>query len=709
MKAAEAILLDFIRKSPQLIIPIYQRTYSWTEPECRQLFADIQKAGSDTSINAHFIGSIVYIQKSLYQVSETASLLMIDGQQRLTTVTLLLLALMKHLQKLPKDKQEIKAGFSPAKIFDYYLINHLEEGNARYKLLLSETDKDTLISLIDGIEVEQKKSITIINNYNLFDTLLEDFDDLSVICNGLAKLMIVDVSLDRERDNPQLIFESMNSTGKELTQADLIRNYILMGLEPNIQTKIYKNYWQQMEFGFGQKAYSTHFDGFMRNYLTIKTGSIPRIGDVYDAFKKFSRETIASNIQIEEIVSEIRDFSKYYCAIVLGKEKDTDLEKAFHDIRELRVDVSFPFLLVLYKDYVDGLLSKDNFLCLIRLVEAYVFRRAICSIPTNSMNKTFANLWKFINKNKYVESVLAQFLLLPSYRRFPRDEEFTRELKQRDLYNFPRKSYWLRRIENFNRKEFVPVNEYTIEHIMPQNPKLSQRWKQDLGDEWERVHKTYLHTLGNLTLTAYNSEYSDKPFIEKRDMEGGFGQSPLQLNYGLNQVNIWNEKAILERATRLCELATKVWKAPVLDDHIISEYVPKKQAATQYTLSDHPYLCQENTKYNKESSELFELIRKEILEIDPVVTEEILKLYIAYKAEKNFVDITPLSSKLKLTLNMSFSLIQDERNKCKDVSNLGHRANGDVEVIFSSADELPYIMGLVRQSFDTQMQDGEEL
>lgn len=531
MKATEAKLLEFLKKSPQFVIPIYQRTYSWTERECRQLWDDIIRTGRNDNVSAHFVGSIVYVEKGLYQVSSQSPLLVIDGQQRLTTVTLLINALVQALG----DKEPLD-GFSARKLRNYYLLNPEEDGERHYKLILSQTDKDSLIAILNTTEQPKDYSIRITENFKLFQDLVAGYkDNLAAICKGLAKLVIVDISLNRDQDNPQLIFESMNSTGRELSQADLIRNYILMGLEPPLQNKLYEQYWRPMELGFGQKAYADDFDSFMRHYLTVKTGNIPKVGEVYDAFKQFA---LPFKAREEELVSNVRDFARYYCAIALGAEKDAELKLVFHDIRELKVDVAYPFLLELYGDYATGVLSKEDLVQAARLVESYVFRRAVCAIPTNSMNKTFATFGRSLKKDRYLESIQATFLLLPSYRRIPSDDEFERDIQNKDLYNFRSRSYWLRRLENHGRMERVPVDEYTIEHILPQNENMSDSWKSDLGPEWERIQKTYLHTLGNLTLTGYNSEYSDRPFSEKRDMPGGFAQSPLRLNESLRTLPI---------------------------------------------------------------------------------------------------------------------------------------------------------------------------
>lgn len=698
MKATEAKFLDFIKKSPQFVIPIYQRTYSWTEQECKQLWDDILRTGNDDNISAHFVGSIVYIEKGLYQVSSQSPLLVIDGQQRLTTLSLLIAALAKTLENMPEDRREPVEGFSPRKLRNYYLINPEEDGDRHFKLILSQTDKDSLISIVSNKELPKEYSLRIEENYNLFQSWISSLKmNFEILCKGIAKLIVVDIALNRDQDNPQLIFESMNSTGRELTQADLIRNFILMGLEPQLQTRLYEDYWRPMEVDFGQGAYESHFDSFIRHYLTIKTGEIPRIGDVYESFKKYSRLPVVAKSGVEFLLSEIRTYSRYYCSMAIGAEEDTELKMAFHDLRELKVDVAYPLLLELYHDYINDILSREEFLESIRLIESYVFRRAICSIPTNSLNKTFATFSKPLKKDRYIESIKAQLLLLPSYRRFPNDEEFKRELKTRDLYNFPRRSFWLRRLENYQRKERVQVDEYTIEHILPQNKNLSKEWKDELGPEWEQIHETWLHTLGNLTLTGYNSEYSDRSFLQKRDMEGGFAQSPLKLNQGLGNLKNWNDETIKERAEQLSKVAVKVWPAPELENEILDEYRPKPESKFEYTIEDHPHLLSGNVR------ELFERFRKEVKSIDPVVTEEFLKLYVAYKAETNFVDVVPQAKRLRLTFNMPFPEINDPKGICKDVTGLGKWGNGDVEVGFSSLDQLSYIIGLARQAFERQI------
>lgn len=693
MKALAAGLLGFLENSTQFIIPIYQRTYSWTGKECLQLWEDILRAGRDDKINVHFVGSIVYIEEGLSQITNRSPVLVIDGQQRLTTMTLLLAALSNAVG----DREPIK-GFSTSKIVKRYLVDEEEEDDLHYKLLLTQTDKETLKAIVSGKEIPAEYSIRVSQNYKLFEDWLKKHDsELNVICKGLSKLVIVDIALTRDQDNPQLIFESMNSTGRELSQADLIRNFILMGLEPKLQSRLHKEYWRPMEVEFGQEAYTSHFDGFMRHYLTFKTGIIPRLDGIYEGFKEYARTPDVEAAGIEGLVRDVRSFARYYCAMALGAETHAKLKTVFHDLRELKVDVAYPFLLELYQDYDKEILSVEDFEQAIRLIESYVFRRAICAIPTNSLNKTFSTFTKSLKKDRYLESIKAHFLKLPSYRRFPKDEEFQRDIQTRDLYNFRSRSFWLRRLENHERKERVSVDEYTVEHIMPQNPDLSSAWRASLGENWKTIQEERLHTLGNLTLTGYNSEYSDRSFKDKRDMEGGFKNSPLKVNIGLGQIEDWNEQAIKDRAAQLAISATKVWESPKLTKEILDEYSQHKESSSSYSIEDHPHL------HGSEMRILFDKLRREILALDPCVNEEFLKLYVAYKAETNFVDIVPQAKQLRLSLNMHFPEINDPRGLCKDISGLGRWGNGEVEIKLNNQDDIPYVMGLIRQSLEQQL------
>jgi len=700
MKATEANLLEFLQSPQQFVIPIYQRTYSWTLAQCQQLWNDIRNAATNPAITAHFVGSIVYIKRSHYQVSEKIpQQLVIDGQQRLTTITLLLTALRAHLEKQSGDGLEMPV--STEEINDYYLFNKHGKDERRYKLLLTQSDRETLIHLVEGHDRREPFSRRMIENYDFFRAQLSKSNvDLARLYQGISKLLIVDISLNRDHDNPQLIFESLNSTGLDLSQADLVRNYVLMGLEPQEQDALYNNYWYPMEQSFGHGEYSSYFDRFMRDYLTVRTGRIPNLGDVYAEFKSYVRGT--SDRTMQQVVADVYSYSQRYVRIAFAKAEDKEINTILRDINILKVDVAYPFLLELYDDYDQGRLTREEFIEALKLVESYVFRRAICGIPTNSLNKTFATLGRELDKSRYLESVKAAFLLKDSYRRFPNDEEFSQQLLIKDVYNFRNRNYLLRKLENYNRKESVDVESYTIEHIMPQNEELSHEWQQELGDNWRETHAKYLHTIGNLTLTGYNSELSDRPFQVKRDMEGGFRDSPIRLNRRLANLEHWNEEEIKNRAEDLAGIAIKVWSHADLPPQTLAEFRKASEPGEkqEYTIETHARYLQGSML------ELFESLRKRILNLDASVREEFKKLYIAYKTTTNFVDIIPQKSRLLLSLNLDISEIVDPKVPLKDVANQGRWGNGDVEVGLSSHDQLEDVMALVRQAFEKQAEDG---
>jgi uncharacterized protein with ParB-like and HNH nuclease domain/predicted transport protein len=689
MKATSAKLLSVIKGPKQFIIPIYQRTYSWQLAQCQKLFNDIARISKDPSAPGHFIGSVVYFQESIHTVSDVPELLVIDGQQRLTTVSLLIAALSEFI----KDN-DIEIETSHTKLQNYYLLNPEEDGDLRYKLLLTRKDKETLIDLIKGIPKKPEHSLRVIENFNFFKDKINK-DNAADIYNGIQRLFIVDVALEKDKDNPQLIFESLNSTGLDLSHADLIRNYILMGQEVGLQTELYERYWYPMEQSYGNE-YSKFFDLFMRDYLSVKTGNIPNLAKVYEAFKNYALGNIAPDT-ITEIVEDIYRYSEHYVNIVLSKEPDTDLLKAFKSVKHLNVDVSFPFFLPVYNDYVDDVISKSELLEIISLVENYIFRRSICSIPTNSLNKTFLNLYKSIQKENYVESVKAIFQMLDSYKRFPTDSEFEHQFQIKNVYNFRNRGYLLSNLENHKRKEFVNVNDYTIEHVLPQNPNLSAAWQTMLGEGWKDVQEVYLHTIGNLTLTGYNSELSDGPFRNKKSIEGGFDDSPIRLNDFFRKTNAWNAEQIQLRAKELARKAKEIWSAPNLSSETLETYKPKAKTTEVYTMASYEYL-------EGEMIEVYEALKKRILNIDASVYEDYKKLYIAFKSSTNFVDIVPQKARLRLSLNIPFSNLIDPKGLCKDVSDLGRWGNGDVEVGISNLNELDDIMELIEQAFDKQME-----
>ncbi|OOQ01005.1 hypothetical protein B0X50_04625 [Helicobacter pylori] len=687
MDAKATTLLNFFEENQnnQFVIPIYQRLYSWEKEQCKQLWDDIIKTGGNDQIKGHFIGSILYVLDG--NTHSNNPLLIIDGQQRLTTITLLFIALRNH----SSDEVKILEKFSH-KETESYLINSDKDGDKKFRLILSESDKDTLLSLIDENKRKPSElSLKIMENFKLFEEWIrKNTDKLETIFKGLEKLMIVWIALKKEKDDPQLIFESMNSKGIELTQTDLIRNYIVMETEVEKQEDFYNGYWRAMEEDFKQNE--TLFNRFVRHYLTIKTGKIPNIKKVYEAFKDYRQK---KGIEIEDLLKDLQKYCGYFCQIAFKKEADKDLNKALSFLVDLERDVIYPLLLELYGDYSDGVLSKQDFIPIIALTESYICRRTVCGLGTNGLNKVFASFAKHIQKDEYFKSLKAHFGYLTEKQRFPNNDEFKEHFITIDFYHFKKTKYFLERLESFNTNESVNTQECTTEHIMPQT--LTEEWKRDLGENFEAIHEKYLHTIGNLTLTGYNKEYSNNSFQEKKDMEKGFKQSPLRLNQSLKDLEVFGEKEIEKRANDLADWALKIWTYPILETETLEKYKQKgKREKKVYDLSSY--------KFGSHSRELFDILSKEIKALDERITESFMKAYIAYKFKTNFVDIVVQTKDLKLYLNMKFHELQDEKNLAKDRTNKkNHNGNGDVEVKLETKEDIPYCLGLIKQALEKQM------
>ncbi|MGL2556725.1 GmrSD restriction endonuclease domain-containing protein [Helicobacter pylori] len=704
MDAKATTLLGFFEENQnnQFVIPIYQRVYSWEKEQCKQLWDDIIKIGGNDKMNGHFIGSILYVRDGN---THSSPLLIIDGQQRLTTITLLCIALRNH----SSDEVKILEKFSRKEI-ESYLINNNKDGDKKFRLILSESDKDTLLSLMDENKRKPSEpSVKIMENFKLFEKWIsENTGKLETIVKGLEKLMIVYIALDKG-DDPQLIFESMNSKGIELTQTDLIRNYIIMETETEEKQKdFYNGYWRAMEEDFKQNE--TLFNRFVRHYLTIKTGEIPNIKKVYEAFKDYQQK---EGIEIEDLLKDLQKYCGYFCQIVFKKEadeRDKGLNEALGFLVDLEMDVVYPLLLELYSDDKDGVLSDQDFISIIALTESYICRRAVCGLGANGLNKIFPSFTKKIDKKQYLKSVEKHFGSLKGNQRFPNNDEFKDSLITIDFYRFKKTKYFLERLENFDTKEPVDTQKCNIEHIMPQT--LTPEWQRDLGENFEAIHEKYLHTIGNLTLTGYNAKYSNKSFQEKRDMEKGFKQSSLKLNQSLKDL-AFGEKEILKRANDLADWALKIWTYPKLDLETLEEYKPKKekkekQEKEEYKLKKEKKVYDLSSyKFSPHSRELFDILRKEINAFDERITEKFNQKYIAYKFCKiSFVDIVVQEKGLKLYLKMEFNELQDEikeKLKISDVSSIGRPCFGNMKVELETKENIPYCLRLIKQALEKQM------
>ncbi len=686
MDATKGNIYAILNGNKQFLIPVYQRYYSWETEQCSRLWNDIvdmqkkDKAG-------HFVGSIVNIAEQAMPTG-VQKYMIIDGQQRLTTLSLLLIALRDYAEEHPED-----GTINARRIDNMLLKNEYEDGDERYKLLLTETDRDLLISLVEKKPISDPGLSRILSNYNFFAGKIADMElQPKDVYEAIGKLQIVNITLDRNVDDAQAIFESLNSTGKELSESDLIRNYVLMGLEPSEQRYVYEHMWRPMELLFDYEKQDSVMDRFFRDYLTMKTTRIPKIDRVYEGFKAYHLNCEFSTIR--ELCADLLTYATYYTNMVFRRSEKSVLKSLYSDIGDLRMEVAFPFLLKVHNDCTEGVITEDDLIEIIKMCISYVFRRSICDIPTNSLNKTFATLRNEIKTDDYMNSIKAFFVLRDDYKEFPDDEKFEKAFVSRDIYNMRSRNFILSHLENFGNKAPIIIENYTIEHIMPQNSNPRDEWKIMLGANWKEVQKTYLHTIGNLTLTAYNSEMSDNPFMVKMDMEGGFKESALRLNAYLVKLTEWNEQHIKERAKLLAEKAEQIWTYPEITAAELAPYQVEEKPAQKYTINSYDI--------NAFTRTLFDMLDRRICNLSPDVKREFKKLYIAYKLDTNFVDIVVQKQRLRISLNMKFSEIHDPKGLCKDITGLGRWGNGDVEVFFEHTSEIDDVMELIEQSYSKQ-------
>ena len=686
MDARKGNIYEILNGNKQFLIPVYQRYYSWDIEQCKRLWNDIVEMQKKGKVG-HFVGSIVNIAEQAMPTG-VQKYMIIDGQQRMTTLSLLLLALRDYAIKNPEDTT-----INARRIDNMLLKNEYESGDERYKLLLTETDRDILMRLVEEKPIPDDTRSKLLDNYKFFAGKIADKElQPAEVYESIGKLQIVNITLDRSVDDAQAIFESLNSTGKELSESDLIRNYVLMGLEPTEQTYVYEHLWRPMELLFVYETQDSVMDRFFRDYLTMKITRIPKQDRVYEEFKLYHLNCEFSTIR--ELCQDLLTYAKYYTDMVFKRSSNPALKSLYEDINDLRMEVSYPFLLKVHNDYAEGIISEDDLKLIIRLCISYVFRRSICDIPTNSLNKTFATLKNEIKPDDYVNSIKAFFVMRNDYKEFPDDDKFAAAFVSRDIYTMRSRNFILSHLENYGNKAPIIIENYTIEHIMPQNSSLSPEWQQMLGAKWREVQKTYLHTIGNLTLTAYNSEMSDHPFMVKMDMEGGFKESALRLNAYVVKLNEWNEQTIKERAALLADKAKQIWAYPDMTAAELAPYQSVEKPAERYSL--------ETYDTNVFTKTLFEVLDRRIQNLSPDVKREFKKLYVAYKLDTNFVDIVFQKQRLRISVNMKFSEVIDPNGICRDITGIGRWGNGDVELYMEHTSDVDQIMEIVEQSYRLQ-------
>ena len=562
--------------SKRFIIPVYQRNYDWKMEHCKQLYDDLVKIIRQNR-KSHFFGSIVSVQSESGTMEE---FLIIDGQQRLTTISLLLLAIY-HL--LSSGKMVSRDHQLMDKILKKYLIDEYEPEEKRIKLKPIKNDQKAFGILFDQDEEYIPDSNLTINYRYFYDRIQHGELDIDELFDAICKLEIINISLNHE-DNPQLIFESLNSTGLNLSEGDKIRNYILMGLPNDQQTKFYEKYWNRIE------SYTDYdVSSFVRDYLSIKQQSTPNMNSVYPTFKKYVED--AEVADIEPLLKDLLEYAKRYAFLIKGGHSDERLNSCIYRLNRLSTSVTRPFLLEVIRLSESGALTADELIEVFHFTESYLFRRAICDLPTNALNKIFLLLHREIirfdgDESHYVEKFKYALLSKRERTRFPSDEEFAECMSTRNIYgmNPKNKLYLFERLENSETRETKDVwghldrGEYSIEHIMPQH--LTAAWIVSLGDNYEAIHTNWLHRLANLTLTAYNSRYSNSPFAEKRDMPHGFKDSGLRINQWVGQKEQWGLPELEERDQLLKNTVIGIWPYPT------SNYHPQKKQMDAIALDE---------------------------------------------------------------------------------------------------------------------------
>lgn len=695
MKAEDTLVTNLLQGAKQFIVPIFQRDYSWGTKHCQQLWKDVIRVGSDPNVKGHFLGSVVYVAAEDNTATITRWLL-IDGQQRLTTLTLLLIALRDRLAQLPGNSGQGEEEATPDELDDYYLRNRHGKGERRHKLHLRRADHETLIALLDGKTLPEAASERVKENF-LFLRELVAQADVQTVYNGIKKLVVVDVSLTRGQDDPQMIFESLNSTGVDLTQADLIRNFVLMRLDESSQTQLYEEHWQPIEQAFGRR-YRTEFDKFVKDFLTLqmRPGTPLKAAEIYHEFRSYFSRTVEKR-GVDGILSDLRRFGTYYTAFSLGQEKRPALKEAFSRLRSL-VEVASPVVLTLY-DFYDRAktLSADEFVEAVELLESFVFRRSVCDMQTRSLGQIFASLAYRITESQPLLSLKVALYRQGKKRRFPSDTEFREALETRDVYDMRTCFYLLDRLENFS-KERIDTSSFSIEHVLPQNEDLRPEWRTMLGSDWKAVQETWLHRLGNLTLTGYNSTYSDRPFSEKKTIAGGFDESPLRLNKFIREQSAWDGKTIEQRGKLLAEKAVTVWRPLVVDLLAVKqrELEEHKAFAANYRIED--------LELDDIAKKLLEALRPQIQAFGEDVVELPNSRSVIYRVFDFFVEIIPRKQRLSLLLNLDFADCEDPSGRARDATEfafiIGATETGGVLYNLDSQDDVPAAINVVQQAYE---------
>ena len=693
MQAVDQPFTKMVGGASQFVIPVFQRDYSWTETQCSQLWKDILRTGSDPAAKGHFLGSVVYVSASDTRKA-CPRWLLIDGQQRVTTLTLLAIALRQHILDTGWSSEDEDAP-TPEQIEGYFLRNLLEKGDRRHKLMLRRRDQQALAALLDGEPpAEDIASSRIFENFEFFRDRVAEADP-DVVYKGINRLVVVDVTLDASQDDPQMVFESLNSTGLDLAQADLIRNYILMRLPEPEQTRLYETYWSKIEALFRDAGKT--FDAFARDYMALhrRAAKQSRADEIYQDFREFFREERGLE-DLDEALSEMLRFARYHAAFSLRRGGPPALATALSRLRSLAETAAILAMRLSDCHQRLGTLSDSEFIEALTLLESYVFRRSVCGMQTRGYWQVFANMAYRVKDEEPLTSLKVALRRQRESYRFPRDDEFRRELEGRDLYALRTCHYLLDRFENHASKEPTNTSNYTVEHILPQNENLPKAWREMLGASWREIQEIWLHRLGNLTLTGYNSTYSDRPFDEKKTIPGGFEESSVRLNKFVRGQSEWTEKEIRRRGRQLGKRGLEIWPALEVSEEAVKAAI-KEQLIEKASLRDVS-----EVQMTREARDLLEVLRPEVKSLDGGVIEMAEKRSVSYHAADFFMEVLPRKRRILLLLNLDF-------NECDDPAGIAGDAQdykfffyakhaGGVYCPLTEPEGLPEVMHLVRQA-----------
>lgn len=691
---------EFIGGNKQFVIPVFQRDYSWeAKKHCAQLFRDVVRAGARRPTGHHFLGAIVCIPSADHALGFPKGLV-IDGQQRLATLILLLAAMRDHI----RDRGlTTVGGLTAEQIQDYYLTNRHLSGIDKYRLLLRSHDQEALRRLIDGKPDARfsKRAIQIAYTYFLDEIAKADDDpDPDQIMRGIHALGIVEVTLNPAEDDPQAIFESLNATGLELKKSDLIRNSILMRLPEPEQTAMYSEYWKEIEDLF--RGRDRVFDNFARDYLDLKKQNLTqtRTDDIYPDFREYWIER-RRDLGLDSALSDMVRHARHYAALRIGPDRSPAREDRYRRLRQLRASPAITVMWLLEWRHSDPSSAERDYLACLDLIESYLVRRAVCGWSTRAYDKVFAFVTAKMDHRDPLTALKVAFFRRPERYDYPDDEDFRRALVEDDLYHRRVCKLVLDRLENDGSKEPSDTSQYTIEHILPQSPRLPKEWTEMLGEDWPDIQQTWVHRLGNLTLTGYNAEYSDRPFHEKKTMTDGFADSAVRLNRFINEQSVWTEEEIRTRTERLADQALSIWSPLRLRQDSVDAAILRDRceeavgrSVRDIRMSDH-------------AGRLFKQLRSLLLDIADDITEIPETKSVSYHRARYFLEVVPQRNRLHLLLAPEFDSLINPPGKTQNlrtwtyVAGSRHkRDSGSIYSVTDDKDTMGAALDLIRQAYD---------